>query len=775
MTTPDDPARRLWELATELRDGELSVENVTRVYQREHGPVPPAALYKFSTKLGRAGSGHGVDHVIPPWVAEFVASAAAAVSPAKPESIFDPWAGGGLLTVPVASHLSAWAVAYCYSDAAAEMLERLEGAERVTVLREAEPEEDGDLFDETKAAAPVDVVACSLPWGMRPRRGNGGGPKSFDASEDTLIAAGCRRLKPGGAGLFLVTDKFFIRHRADGQERLAEELGFGLEAAFELPAGTFSPSTAVTAHLIVLRSGASGPVFTGRATEDRDRRETLLENLKAGREDRDPSLGVAVSAEEFRGFTHFERRQQLDLQVRRQGLEWVSLASLGDLSIAGRGGDSGDRPGAVYIPEHEAGQAATAIDLPTGPRRVHRLDPDTEKVNPEYLATWLNTPAGRLWRRSHSAGTAMPMLSASLLRSADVPLPRGGLAVQNEAVACRDAIAALRREVDELETKLWAKPAAAADIRVLVKKVNHEDRFDDWVETLPFPLASVLRGTRHGGDAPNERVTRKVHFFEALGRFVGTVLLSGFTAHDPSWAVLGPKLQTALGTKNLSLSRSTFGTWKVTIDILSKAGRTMLNDEPDLAAELFRVSDRDVLQMVFAKRHPDVLGRANAIRNSAVGHVGRTPEARAIETDRQLEALIGEVRETYGVLWERYRLLAPVPGQMSYRNGRLTQPVRVVTGTRVPFAQEAVETPTPMDEEKLHLRGLDEARSLELLPLVKLKGTPAAEQNSCYFYDRVEGVAGCRFIAYHGTEDGEHTDDDPAVMRAVTSLEEEPA
>ena len=772
MTSPDDPARRLWELASELRDNELTLENVTRVYYREHGPVPPAALYKFSTKLGRAGSGQTVGHLVPPWVAEFVADVAAAVTPPKPESIFDPWAGGGLLTVPVASRLSAWAVAYCSSDAAAEMLERLEGAERVTVSREAEPEEDGDLFENAKAADPVDVVVCSLPWGVRPRRRKGGGSRSFDASEDELIARGCRRLKPGGSGLFLVTDRFMTRNARDGRERLVEELGFDLEAAVELPAGTFSPATGVTAHLIVLRAGANGPVFSGRVTEDRERWGKLLENLKAQREDRDPSLGVVVPAADFRGFSHYERRHQLELQVKRQGLTWERLSELADISMAGREGDRGDRPGAVYLPEAETGLAATVIDLPRRARRVFRLVPNPEQVDREYLAAWLNTPAGRLWRRSLSTGAVIPTLSRSLLEDAEVPLPRGGLAVQKEAIACRDALAAVRREVDELETKLWAKPVAAANVRALVKKINHEDRFDDWVETLPFPLASVLRGTRHGGDAPNERVNRKVHFFEALGRFVGTVLLSGFKPHEPSWAVLGPKLLATLTSENLSLSRSTFGAWKVTIDVLSKAGRTMLNDEPDLAAELFRVSDRDVLHMLFAKRHPDVLGRANAIRNSAVGHVGRTPEARAIETDRQLEALIGEVRETYGALWEGYRLLAPVPGQMSYRKNRLTQPVRVVTGTRVPFAQEVVETPTPMDEEKLHLRGLDEPRSLELLPLVKLKGTPAAEQNSCYFYDRVEGGDGCRFIAYHGTEDGEHTDADPAVMQAVVSLED---
>jgi hypothetical protein len=69
-------------------------------------------------------------------------------------------------------------------------------------------------------------------------------------------------------------------------------------------------------------------------------------------------------------------------------------------------------------------------------------------------------------------------------------------------------------------------------------------------------------------------------------------------------------------------------------------------------------------------------------------------------------------------------------------------------GTRTPFARKDVSLAAPLEDGELYLLDTNSDRALKLLPLVRLKPTPAGEEAACYFFNR-EDRGGDRFLSYH--------------------------
>jgi hypothetical protein len=90
------------------------------------------------------------------------------------------------------------------------------------------------------------------------------------------------------------------------------------------------------------------------------------------------------------------------------------------------------------------------------------------------------------------------------------------------------ALTNLVSSLEDLRGRVWAQPASLKDILRQVKSIHRVPTFDDWIDTLPFPLATVLH-IYHAATGNDEKQYNHLdHFFEALGEFLAVVLLSGF-------------------------------------------------------------------------------------------------------------------------------------------------------------------------------------------------------------------------------------------------------
>ena len=121
----------------------------------------------------------------------------------------------------------------------------------------------------------------------------------------------------------------------------------------------------------------------------------------------------------------------------------------------------------------------------------------------------------------------------------------------------------------ERTDRLWSDPASLEETNIALQRLtrHQEMSFKEWIDRLPFPLASILWAYYAAGDDPKSRYLHLVHFFEAAAEFHSVILLSaarraGMLASEP----FERELTAAL--KGLSLRRATFGTWLSILGLL---------------------------------------------------------------------------------------------------------------------------------------------------------------------------------------------------------------
>jgi hypothetical protein len=406
--------------------------------------------------------------------------------------------------------------------------------------------------------------------------------------------------------------------------------------------------------------------------------------------------------------------------------------------------------------------------LPEKLKSYFQLIVDPKVVSADFLAGLLNTSFGQLWRDSLRSGSTIPSISKSALEAAEIYLPaEGGIELQQEVIQCQDRLRVLSLEVRELEKRLWQKPSAIKALEKQVKSINREDRYEDWVETLPGPLASILWFCHTQTGSGKEQYERKLHFFEALAQFVGVVHMSAYSANEGLWADTKEKFNAALAQGGGSLEMASFGVWTNIAAYLARKSRGLLDSGKDLVFELYKTGNQEVLATLFSKKLVAILQETNKIRNNYSGHVGAISERDAGAVNDLLERKLQDVRSIFGIIWEDFRLI--LPGDMQYRDPGFETKVKVITGTRTPFQSDTLETTEPMKAENLYLISPDQTRGLKLLPFVKVLEAPKSENTAFYFYNRLD-PKGVRFLSYYFESDAEIVGEFGDVTSALSRL-----
>jgi len=117
-----------------------------------------------------------------------------------------------------------------------------------------------------------------------------------------------------------------------------------------------------------------------------------------------------------------------------------------------------------------------------------------------------------------------------------LPLCEIHLAHSDTQIKCIEADAKaenLISELSALKNRIWDEPRAIIKTAKRLAQINRDDSILSWLETLPFPLASVLWAALTAGDDFKEWYAYLLHFFEAVAEFYGIVLWSA-TASAPA-------------------------------------------------------------------------------------------------------------------------------------------------------------------------------------------------------------------------------------------------
>ena len=214
----------------------------------------------------------------------------------------------------------------------------------------------------------------------------------------------------------------------------------------------------------------------------------------------------------------------------------------------------------VFVPTLGFGNVRTVPPDLTGKRgyKLLEVELDPEVAQAEYVAGLLSSPPGRQLRESVSTGTGAQHLSATGAEVIRLPVPP--ISVQVQTVRSAAQLASMEATVARLRDQLWRRPQDAAAVLAQLEASAKADPVRRWLDTLPYPLASVLQRFSALRD-PKERLEALLHFYEATAQFGCAVLLSILRADPDLLAFARPEIARVVGRRADLFDRAEFGLW----------------------------------------------------------------------------------------------------------------------------------------------------------------------------------------------------------------------
>lgn len=677
----------------------------------------------------------------PPVVPNFIAKL---VEDYEPNTVLDPWLGLGTLAAPLWDALNAQRfLGVCSEAEILELSEQLFSDTRNAEFRLGygdQGEYEDDLFDLVVSCLPVNGPSRDFEWN--------GKHQTVPLEVELAVRAGARLSSAGIAAYLVPSEYLFAQYWEYGRAMLREE-GLNERAIFHLPSALLSPFCIFSMYVVVLERGASADeLFVGEVTGDKAENKQLLDNFKRGKGTRIPERGQYVERKDFRGLPQLISKRKLEQQTKRVRLPRYTLSQIASLehSSAERQGDNslfvrlGGIPKATTDPK-EIPEKETKIWA-----AVHC---NKNKADARVVAEFLNGPLGRLGLASLGFRGITEGISISALT--DLPIWLPPIEEQRKAIELNQRLQELEDTARSLRHDLWGRPDRLSEVEEKAENLNKKDALPAWLDTLPFPLASILWTYHtHKGDA-QKRYSQLDYFFEGLTQFLAAILISGVKSDEKSFRRAWPEVLKALAKAKLSLERATVGTWVTVYSSLAKVVRSELKDE-DAAAHWqrrFACEQKPLLEALTSKKMSKILQDANEFRNGWRGHGGIVGDDEAARRASLYYDLLLEFRGLVENRWRSYPLV--VPESSKFKGGLNHYTVKRIVGSRTPFEKEKIALKQQMEDGVMHLASPSDGTACPLVPFIRLGASPADAKNACYFFSKREGEK-IKYVSYHFTE-----------------------
>ena len=679
------------------------------------------------------------------------------------KTICDPWAGIGTILATAQEATKAGKAIAIVQDEGNFELGR--------VLVNSVDWRLGEPLNLLSSLAPdLDLVVSIPPFGARSGRTlavQGLDGKDVEMRDDLgtlILAASAARLNNDGIGIYIVTPSFFFSSHS--VLRQFGSIGLGVEAALALPQASFAPYTNIQAYLVVVRKGITDRLFVGQLSTDAKTNLQIISNFREGKAGGALELGRYVALQAFTGLDRLRMDERLEEAGRMFGAPAVRLGELALAITLGRSGSDFHFPAAendLFVPLIGISDVVDSHDdLTLKAQNYAQVTIDPSRSQARFVAQFLNSELGKEIRESNKASTVIPKLNTQSLKNLTVFVPslqtqKAMLEIEMRIAAERNTIMGLQNELTQFRRELWSNPHAAAAVEKRLSvlsgrlsgsvKQHAASDLDQWIETLPFPLASILRAWQA---TPTQDFKTKyehlLHFFEATTEFLGVILLSAFTSNEGLFGPHKQKLSEAMQKANLSFQRATFGTWKLVVEYFGKQTRELLKDNRALSAEMFADASLELPGALSRVELVAILSTANKMRNDWSGHGGVVGQGEAQLRNEKLVGELQKLREVVADTWAGTQLIRAL--HTIHRRGVFENEVAVLMGSNSEFLKETRPMAISMDVERMYLSSERATQALKLLPLVQIGPSPQSAKSACYFFSRL-GRDGARFVSYH--------------------------
>lgn len=732
----------------------------------------PHDLNRMHSLIIREGEAKGFDIIFcPDFISAFIASY---LNESMPKTILDCWAGmGEILSLLVKR----------FEPSVAIGINNLISEYEIAKLLHQDTTIDWRLGDPLLVLDEIntkfDVVIGCLPFLSDPSLLTVSLENSVIKLRyswtNLIILQTALRLDAEGVGFFIVSPGFRKEQEKESDiYNNLERFGLFVDAVLYIPLGSLGPGIGMPGSLIIIKRKKPSRLFVGELTSDLSNSNTLLKNLKARKTAKTPPhQGALVELTSFRSFPQLAAQYEIEKSAKDLRLSPTPVSQLCtaiNFFTSTQTEEFSDLPNAVYLPIRS--RELTIYSLANlnifDQQNYIQIVLNSEKAIAEYVANFLNTPLGckirELCSRCTDRYTVQMRESEILNMGLYLPEPE----VQRKIIGIKSVITNLSTELEALEKQLWNYPQKYKDTQKAVNLLNHVDNFEAWVESLPFPLASIL-WAYHADDNAKDKVDHLFHFFEALSQFICVVMLSSYAA-DPNfyneesgaWINLDPKY------KGWELTPS-FGSWIHLGRNLAKATRTLKEDKikQERLLEAFGKPESDFLKMLTDKQLFNELDEICKHRNLWKGHGGVTNLKEDQDRLTLLESSLAKVRQIISDRWETSLILRP--GSSTLSEGILEQEVSVLFGTKTTFKKKIVQTLIQMDKKKLYILHKAQQHPVELLPFIRLMESPKTQQIACYFYSRTYNEK-IRWVSYYFADEADITCLDTEVHFALSLL-----
>jgi len=712
------------------------------------------------------------EHCTPRIVANFIAGFA---KRAKPETLLDPTCGYGYLLAT--------------TGFAAEA-KVLQGIEINTETADTANQIWGVAIDVIKSEALVylennealyDMIVCDPPINLRINSHHLEALQKKPPTNDftwALILSSLKSLSPSGTAIFSVSPSFLFEKQREKFLNCLKEIGFKISACIQAPSGS-RVNTSIATYMLVIDRGEQGDIFIGQLKDDATHLTQLLSNLHRRKPKGDPSLGRVCSLSGFQSFENFSAREQLERLARdrqwspHRGGDVIKEYEVSRAEKSTRKYSLQEDASSIFIRLIGKVQARRQSEGFPITAEVAHIKVNTDLVEPAFMEYWLNEcRIGQLTIGSVQSGGTIPRARIESLLEATIYLPSKDQ--QRSVCDAWSYLQKVRSECDELETTLSDWPESPAQVLSRIQSINQEDRYEDWLESLPFPLASILWRHHAAKDSYRERYQTLLHFFEATAAFIATIHLSAYMSNDSEWERIGEDLSSKLSKQNLSLETATFGAWKLIVERLASTSSSALSkanedtDKINILEQIYGTSERQVMEMLSHKQLLQILQSANKIRNDNIGHSGAIGEDAARQIHKELLNLVYQLRGIFGRRWNRYELLQP--GPIRYKDGVYNVTCKRIIGTRSsPFEEREYESIMPLETDCLYLFDSVCGTGLKLQPFVEVIPSPERQAVTCFIFNRLYKDS-ARWVSYHFEQESEIYHPSSEVLTALSKL-----
>lgn len=557
----------------------------------------------------------------------------------------------------------------------------------------------------------------------------------------------CQNLNNEGNAFFIVKSDFLLNRKDKSVLFNISDFNIFINAIFDL--SEFN-SPLADFILILLSQKSSKKIFVGSISQNEKDNQLLYKNFHRKKEGKIPQYGSYTSLDNFYSFNTFIKNLDVTKYFDQKSLISKPVSFFAEeINFHDDKGEYDDIPNSIYISNNDSLDVTTSLEkIITDKNSYFQVVFDPVQAFDEYVAKYLNTALGLKIRAPLSLKTDDQSLLMDILSKIEFYLPK--IDDQLEIIRTEALIRDISTRANFQREELWRNPENYIKIRELLKTDNSNAKynFEKWIESLPFPLSSILWECITTSKYEH-KVKYLLNFFEAFSELNVIILLSGLMSDSNFF---NEEFSNCITNRKFPFwfYSPSFGNWNFFGRCLSRTIQMLSYNKYKFSKclELFGNPEREFILNLTSERLYNILHEVSKYRNSWDAHGPVVNEDLYKNRYEILRNSLSKFYEIIGNTFDNSYLILPESNE--YKEGIYFYKIRKFMGANPKFRSVKIESTTPLDSDRIYLYSKEQTKPIELLTLIIFT------KNTCYFYNHKDNISNqIQYVSYHNKENPE--------------------